>query len=58
MATQTTNAVVNHFSATFRTPFGLFSIAVNETGAVTGTAFGPVQALSLRLGTCHLVNDH
>ena len=42
---------------TFPTAFGPFSVAVDETGAVTATAFGPVTALRRRLGTCHLIGD-
>ena len=48
---------MNHFYETFRTPFGPFSIAVDDTGAVTATAFGNVAKLRDRLGACHLMND-
>jgi methylated-DNA-[protein]-cysteine S-methyltransferase len=44
---------------TFDTPVGPFSAAVNETGALTGTAFGPVEALAryARLPLDDLVHD-
>lgn len=42
---------------TFRTPFGAFSAAVNDTGAVAGTAFGDVTALARRLPVCDLAAD-
>ncbi len=44
-------------TTTFSTPVGLFSVAVNETGAVVATAFGSVNALQPRLGKCHLIDD-
>lgn len=48
---------MNLYASTFRTPFGLFSVAVNGTGAVVGTAFGDATALRARLGKCHLMDD-
>lgn len=48
---------MKHFCDCFRTSFGPFSLAVDETGAVTGTAFGDLRVLSRRLGICHPVND-
>ena len=42
------------FSDTFRTPFGPFSLAVDETGAVVATAFGDLAALRRRLDACEL----
>jgi len=44
--------------ATFATPCGPFSVAVNETGAVVATAFGDLAALRSRLKPiCHLISD-
>lgn len=40
---------MNLFHDTFRTAFGLFSLAVDESGAVVATAFGSRAALSRRL---------
>lgn len=40
---------------TFQTPFGRFSVAVNEAGAVVATAFGTRQALATRWGEGDLV---
>lgn len=48
---------MNLSSDTFETPFGLFSIAVNDAGELVGTAFGDRDALRARLGECHLVDD-
>lgn len=45
------------FAETFRTLFGDFSVAVNKTGAVTGTAFGDRAALLRRLPACELAED-
>lgn len=44
---------MNVFTETFRTPFGPFSLAVNETGAVVATAFGDLASLASRLGECN-----
>jgi methylated-DNA-[protein]-cysteine S-methyltransferase len=43
--------------ATFSTPLGEFSAAVDERGAVVATAFGDVAALRARARKCHLLND-
>lgn len=44
--------------ATFSTPCGPFSVAVNEAGAVVATAFGGLTALSARLPEkCQLLSD-
>ena len=48
---------MNAFFDTFPTRFGLFSVAVNDSGAVIATAFGDRNALARRLGSCHLMND-
>jgi methylated-DNA-[protein]-cysteine S-methyltransferase len=45
------------FTDTFRSPFGPFSIAVNETGAVVGTAFGDETALQMRVKKHALTKD-
>ena len=42
---------------TFATPFGPFSIAVNDAGAVIATAFGRQSALRQRLKPCELITD-
>ena len=39
---------------TISTPLGQFSIAIDERGAVAGTAFGGRRVLAARLGPCHL----
>jgi methylated-DNA-[protein]-cysteine S-methyltransferase len=44
---------MNVFTETFRTPFGPFSLAADETGAVVATAFGDLTSLSSRLGECN-----
>jgi methylated-DNA-[protein]-cysteine S-methyltransferase len=43
---------MNFFHDTFRTSFGRFSLAVDESGAVVATAFGSTAALSRRLPAC------
>jgi methylated-DNA-[protein]-cysteine S-methyltransferase len=48
---------MNHYYDTFPTPFGPFSVAVNEADAVVATSFGDQAALSRRLGKCHLIVD-
>jgi methylated-DNA-[protein]-cysteine S-methyltransferase len=45
------------YCSTFPTPFGAFTIAVDETGAVVASAFGDRQTLCMRTGQCHLLND-
>lgn len=42
------------FFETFPTPFGEFSLAVDDHAAVVGTAFGDRRALFARLGDCDL----
>lgn len=42
---------------TFETAFGLFSIAVNSTGAIVATAFGDFGSLQTRMARCHLIRD-
>ena len=45
-------------AATFATPCGPFSVAVNATGAIVATAFGDLLRLSERLPkVCHLISD-
>lgn len=45
-------------AATFATPCGPFSVAVNASGAVVATAFGDLTALRARLKpVCHLISD-
>jgi methylated-DNA-[protein]-cysteine S-methyltransferase len=46
-----------HFYATFPTPLGAFSVAVDATGAVVATAFGGRAALRRRCRPCHLLAD-
>jgi methylated-DNA-[protein]-cysteine S-methyltransferase len=43
--------------ASFKTPEGMFSVAVDAAGSVVATAFGGRSALRGRLGTCVLVAD-
>jgi methylated-DNA-[protein]-cysteine S-methyltransferase len=49
---------MNALYETFPTPFGPFTVAVNERGAVIATAFGHRQRLAARLGNCHLMDDN
>ncbi|MFA6288363.1 MAG: methylated-DNA--[protein]-cysteine S-methyltransferase [Opitutaceae bacterium] len=45
-------------ATTFPTPYGPFSVAVNDTGAVVATAFGNLARLRQRLPkVCHLISD-
>jgi len=45
-------------AATFATPCGPFSVAVNASGAVVATAFGNLSSLRTRLDPgCHLIGD-
>jgi methylated-DNA-[protein]-cysteine S-methyltransferase len=46
-----------HFYATFPTPLGAFSVAVDANGAVVATAFGGRAALQRRCPLSHLVVD-
>jgi methylated-DNA-[protein]-cysteine S-methyltransferase len=48
---------MTHHYDTFKTPLGLFTIALNEAGAVTATAFGDRNRLGERLGQCHVIRD-
>jgi methylated-DNA-[protein]-cysteine S-methyltransferase len=48
---------MKHYFDTFSTPCGLFSIAVNEAGAVRATAFGDDRALAKRLGSFHVIRE-
>ncbi|MBW7896109.1 MAG: methylated-DNA--[protein]-cysteine S-methyltransferase [Opitutaceae bacterium] len=45
------------YTDTFDTQLGPFSVAVDDTGAVIATAFGPRRALRGRLPRCHLTGD-
>jgi methylated-DNA-[protein]-cysteine S-methyltransferase len=45
-------------AATFPTPCGPYSVAVNDTGALVATAFGDFDSLRSRLKPiCHLISD-
>lgn len=46
------------FSDTFSTPLGPFSVAVDSTGALVATAFGPVARLRERAPYCQVVVEH
>jgi methylated-DNA-[protein]-cysteine S-methyltransferase len=48
---------MTHFFSTFATPFGNFSVAVDETGSVTATAFGDDVHLKNILGERQLIVD-
>lgn len=45
------------YTDTFDTKLGRFSVAVDATGAVIATAFGPGRALRARQPRCHLIGD-
>lgn len=45
------------YTDTFATPLGAFSVAVDATGAVVATAFGPLRALRQRLRVCHAMRN-
>jgi methylated-DNA-[protein]-cysteine S-methyltransferase len=47
----------DHFYATFSTPLGPFSVAVDANGAVVATAFGGRAALQRRCRRSHLAVD-
>jgi methylated-DNA-[protein]-cysteine S-methyltransferase len=51
-----TASTLFHYSE-FMTPAGLFSVAVDETGALAGAAFGGAAALKARLKGATLVAD-
>jgi methylated-DNA-[protein]-cysteine S-methyltransferase len=51
------NSKLKLFTDTFRTPFGDFSIAVTESGALAATTFGHRAALQTRApAKCHLID--
>src|SRR5579859_8060737 len=56
MAIQPTRTMT-HFYSTFATPFGEFSVTVDETGAVTATAFGDAARLRSYLDEPSLAAD-
>lgn len=43
---------------TLSTPIGPFSIATNDEGAITATAFGDLNRLESRLHRCHVLRDN
>ncbi|ATC63023.1 cysteine methyltransferase [Nibricoccus aquaticus] len=45
------------YTSTFPTPFGPFSVAVSETGAVLATAFGNLDALRDRFDADTVIDD-
>jgi methylated-DNA-[protein]-cysteine S-methyltransferase len=45
------------YVSTFMTPLGAFSLALNPSGAVAATAFGPPAGLRARLGARRLAPD-
>lgn len=45
------------YTDTFDTQLGRFSVAVDATGAVVATAFGPRRALCTRLPRCQMISD-
>jgi methylated-DNA-[protein]-cysteine S-methyltransferase len=49
---------MNPYISTFPTPFGNFSVAVDEGGSVTAAAFGKANRLLGRSDSCHAVRDH
>ncbi|HVS52620.1 MAG TPA: methylated-DNA--[protein]-cysteine S-methyltransferase [Opitutaceae bacterium] len=49
---------MNFFYDTFSTPFGVFSAAVDNSGALAATAFGDVCALASRLKMPELSPSH
>ena len=49
---------MNLHTATFPTPCGPFSVAVNASGSIVATAFGNLARLRQRLpAKCHLIGD-
>ena len=48
---------MNLHTFTLATPVGPFSCALDDTGAVAATAFGPTSALRGRLPSCRLKDD-
>jgi methylated-DNA-[protein]-cysteine S-methyltransferase len=55
--TSTTSFAMKAFYQTFTTPTGPFSLAVNASGAVLGTAFGDVSALQERIHASEFIED-
>jgi methylated-DNA-[protein]-cysteine S-methyltransferase len=51
------NTAASVYGSTFPTPLGEFSVAVNEAGDVTATAFGGLEALGERGGKCRVIPD-
>ncbi len=47
----------SHRFDTLQTPLGPFSVSVDDTGAVTGAAFGGADALQARIGRATLIRD-
>jgi methylated-DNA-[protein]-cysteine S-methyltransferase len=48
---------MNRYISTFPTPFGNFSVSVDETGAVAATAFGGAGRLLDRSGRAHAIHE-
>lgn len=48
---------MNAYFDTFKTPFGPFSVAVDDRGAVVGSAFGNHQALQRRIPHFHVIRE-
>lgn len=48
---------MNLFTDSFATPFGTFSVAVDDAGRLVATAFGDLSALRRRLAACGLNAD-
>src|SRR5690348_16956039 len=48
---------MNAYFDTFKTPFGPFSLAVDDRGAVVGTAFGDQKALQRRIPRFELIGE-
>ncbi|MGH7946191.1 MAG: methylated-DNA--[protein]-cysteine S-methyltransferase, partial [Opitutaceae bacterium] len=49
--------MMTHFTDTFSTPFGSFSIAVDGKGALVATAFGNTDQLRHRFDAGVLISD-
>ena len=48
---------MTHYFDTFSTPFGPFSVAIDATGALVGTAFGDDTSLRTRLPEYQVMRD-
>ncbi len=48
---------MTRYHSTFSTPFGKFSVAVDDAGAIVATAFGGPSALAARDSKCRSVSD-